>query len=141
MLGILRLADTFQRFLLAFRTGFQIQHFERKLKEKTKSFKRQTQGLSLGAILPQKYFPKIFIRVYFVLRPVRSYILAIFWYFLGPNFFTHQSRQMFWPCHQNGLRTFADFVWRSSQIGEFCGSGTLGLSNKTLEKMWKRKVK
>ena len=57
------------------------------------------------------------------------------------NFFTHQSRQIFWPCHQNGLRTFADFVWRSSQIGEFCGSGTLGLSNKTLEKMWKRKVK
>ena len=26
----------------------------------------------------------IFIRVHFVLRPVRSYILAIFWYFLGP---------------------------------------------------------
>ena len=27
----------------------------------------------------------VFIRVHFVLRPVRSYILAIFWYCLGPS--------------------------------------------------------
>ena len=32
-----------------------------------------------------RFLKQVFISVHFVLRPVRLYILAIFWYFLGPR--------------------------------------------------------
>ena len=45
-----------------------------------------TKGQNLASVQVGRVFIRVFIRVHFVLRPVRSYILAIFWYFLGPNF-------------------------------------------------------
>ena len=42
---------------------------------------RSEFGLRSGT----KVFKPVFIRVHFVLRPVRSSILSIFWYFLGPS--------------------------------------------------------
>ena len=44
-----------------------------------------TKGRNLASVPVRRFLRPIFIRVHFVLRPVRSYILAIFWYFLGPS--------------------------------------------------------
>jgi len=44
-----------------------------------------TKGRNLAFVPVRRFFKPVFIRVHFVLRPVRSYILAIFWYFLGPT--------------------------------------------------------
>ena len=44
-----------------------------------------TKGRILASVPVRRLLKPVFIRVRFVLRPVRSYILAIFWYFLGPK--------------------------------------------------------
>ena len=47
------------------------------------------KGRNLSSLLVRRFLKPVFIRVHFVLRPVRSYILAflaIFWYFLGPSY-------------------------------------------------------
>ena len=43
-----------------------------------------TKGRNLASVPVRRFLKPVFIRVHIVLRPVRSYILAIFWYFLGP---------------------------------------------------------
>ena len=44
-----------------------------------------TKDRILASVPVRRLLKPVFIRVHFVLRPVRSYILAMFWYFLGPN--------------------------------------------------------
>ena len=44
-----------------------------------------TKGRNLASVPVRRFLKPIFIRVHFVLRPVRLYILAIFWYSLGPS--------------------------------------------------------
>ena len=53
-----------------------------------------TKGRNLAFVPVRTFLKPVFIRVHFVLRTVRSYILAIFWYFLGPNQDQTQSE----PC-------------------------------------------
>ena len=45
-----------------------------------------TKGWNLASVPVRRFLKPVFIRVHFVLRPVRSYILAMFWYFLGTKF-------------------------------------------------------
>ena len=45
-----------------------------------------TKGRNLASVPVRRFLKTVFIRVHFVLRPVRLYILAIFWHFLGPRF-------------------------------------------------------
>jgi len=51
-----------------------------------------TKGQNLAFAPVRTFLKPVFIRVHFVLRPVRSYILAIFWYFLGPR-----PNVLIWP--------------------------------------------
>ena len=44
-----------------------------------------TKGRNLASVPARRFLKPVFIRVHFVLRPARSYILGIFWYFLGPS--------------------------------------------------------
>ena len=44
-----------------------------------------TKGRNLSSVPARRFLKPVFIRVHFVLRPARSYILGIFWYFLGPS--------------------------------------------------------
>ena len=45
-----------------------------------------TKGRNLAFLPVEAFLKPVFVRVHFVLRPVQSYILAIFWYFLGPTY-------------------------------------------------------
>ena len=63
------------------------------------------------------------IRVHFVLRPVWSYILAIFWYFLGPTWNSPigcgvSFESSWWTRFNGSAKTYADWVWYSLYIGE-----------------------
>ena len=74
-----------------------------------------TKGRNL-AFLPVRAFLKpVFIRVHFVLRPVRSYILAIFWYFLGPNP-NHSDQQTTLTTQSTLLPPWETFRFTSSNL-------------------------
>ena len=56
-----------------------------------------TKGRNLAFVPVRRYFKPVFIRVHFVLRPVRSYIFAIIGYFLGPS----KNQTL---CHRLGIK-------------------------------------
>ena len=59
-------------------------------------FRASIKGRNLTYVPVRRFLKPLFTRIHFVLRLVRSYILAIFWYFLGPTSVVSISQP--WPC-------------------------------------------
>ena len=46
----------------------------------------------MASVPVRRFLKQVFISVHFALRPVRLYILAIFWYFLGSTRYCHKTK-------------------------------------------------